>query len=146
MAKICLLKADILHMNLVFKDVTLPAIESIMDDLQHWYHNLPQEIRLEASTREDLTLETKRTILHVHLLHLGAMMLLHRRVATQLVQAEMAGAYSGIMETPLAETVLRESAEAVLAAKTSSRILKLLLDDNGVFKRCWLVMQVPNSV
>jgi len=139
MSKLCLLKADILRMHLAFKDLTTLAIKSISRDLQSWYQNLPSAMRLDYVRREDLALETKWSILHVHLLYLGAIMLLYRRIASQYLRACRVDRERDICPLPVGEDIAEHSAEAVVAAGMSARILKLLLEEDGVFKRCWLV-------
>jgi hypothetical protein len=140
MARICLLKAEILRMHLVFKDLTSPAVDTIRGDLQAWYDELPEPLRLQVTGHDDLPVETKRSILHLHMLYLGAMMLLYRRVTTQFLKSYAHGGRNSILHLHPRETFVQQSAEAVLAASTSARIVKLLLEDDGVFKHCWLVM------
>lgn len=82
MTKICLIKADILRMNLGFKEISVGAIGSVTHDLQQWYKELPSLVRLEAAGQDDVPVETQRSIMQVHLLYLGAIMLLYRRVAS----------------------------------------------------------------
>jgi hypothetical protein len=140
MAKICLLKAEILRMHLVFTDITTVAMTAIRMDLQHWYQQLPEEMRLDATGQDDISLESRRTVLHVHLLYLGTVMLLYRRIAAQVLQQYTTGCIMGRLQTSLPKTVIELSEESALAARTSARIVKLLHEDDGVFKRCWLVM------
>ncbi|KAF5132903.1 hypothetical protein E5D57_003525 [Metarhizium anisopliae] len=140
MARICLLKAEILRMHLVFKDLTSLAVETIRGDLQSWYGELPEPMRLGVTAHEDLPVGTKRSILHLHMLYLGAIMLLYRRVATQFLQSYAVGGLGGSLHLHPREAFVQQSAEAVLAASTSASIVKLLLDDDGVFKHCWLVI------
>ena len=143
MSKICLLKADILRMQLSFRDLTTLAMKSISKDLQTWYKDLPPPMRLDTISKDDrLALETKRTILHVHLLYLGAIMLLYRRIASQYLRFLNLEKERATWQMPVGEAVAEQSAEAVMAASTSARILKLLLLDDSVFRRCWLVMYV----
>ncbi|OAA36667.1 nitrate assimilation regulatory protein nirA [Metarhizium rileyi] len=142
MARICLLKAEILRMHLVFKDLTSPAIESIRKDLQGWYDELPETLRLGVISHENLPIGTKRSVLHLHMLYLGAIMLLYRRVATQFLRSYLAGGFSSSSNLHLhpREAFVQQSTEAILAARTSARTVKLLLEDDGVFKHCWLVI------
>ncbi|KAH7123287.1 nitrate assimilation regulatory protein nirA [Dactylonectria estremocensis] len=140
MAKICILKADILRMQVAFKELTIPAMQSILKDLQNWHRELPEAMRVEASGNTNHTVETRRSIMHVHLLYLGAIMLLYRRVASQFLQSYALTPYQKTLPIPLHGLVAEHSAEAVLSAGTSARIIKLLLDDDSIFKRCWLVI------
>ena len=140
MTKICLLKAEILRMHLAFKDLTELAMQSILKNLRMWYKQLPDVMRMDAIGRESLALETRRSILHLHLLYLGAIMLLYRRVVSQFLRSRYTGRKRDILPMPIEGLLLDHSIEAVLAASTSSKILKLLLEDNSIFKRCWIVM------
>lgn len=140
MARICILKADILRMHLVFKELTVPAIDSIRRDLLVWHQELPEVMRVEASQHDGLQIETRRSILHLHLLYLGAIMLLYRRIATQFLQSYATRATPTLMQLPLRDAFAKQSADAIVAAGTSARIAKLLLEDDSVFKHCWLVM------
>ncbi|KAK5995253.1 hypothetical protein PT974_03652 [Cladobotryum mycophilum] len=136
-AKICLLKANILRLHLAVNEITAPALQSVIQDLQTWYAELPEQMRLEGTGRDDLTVETKRSIHHVHLHYLGAMMLLYSRIASQYMQP---GKDWSLMPTLLRALLEQLAGEAVIAASTSSRILQLLYDEDSIFKRCWLVI------
>ncbi|KHO01294.1 nitrate assimilation regulatory protein nirA [Metarhizium album ARSEF 1941] len=140
MVRICLLKADILRMHLVFEDLSGPAVEAITRDLQDWYQELPESMRLGASVREGVPVGTRRSILHLHMLYLGAIMLLHRRIASQFLKWYAVRGCPSSLDLTSRYVFVQQSAEAVLAASTSARIVKLLLDDDGVFKHCWLVI------
>ncbi|GAO20109.1 hypothetical protein UVI_02008780 [Ustilaginoidea virens] len=140
MARICILKADILRMHLVFQELSMKSIETIMQDLQRWYEELPDCVRLESSGRDGLQTETKRSIMHLHLLYLGAMMLLYRRVVTQFLQSYLIGSSPGVLQMSCNDVIVQQANETVLAASTSARIVKLLMDDQAVFKHCWLVI------
>src|SRR3569833_2622842 len=83
MAKICLIKAEILRMHLSFRGLTAQTMTSITNDLHTWYWDLPEAMRIEATSQGGLAVATKRSILHVHLLYLGAMMLMYRTAASQ---------------------------------------------------------------
>lgn len=142
MTKICLLKADILRMHLALKDLTIMAIESIMKDLQEWYGRLPSEMHIANLGRGDLATDVRRSIYHVHLLYLGAIILLYRRVASQFVRSYATDKERDDLWKPLERLLISNTEEGILAAKHSARILGMLLAEDGVFKRCWLVMYV----
>jgi len=127
-------------MHLSFRGLTAQTMTSITNDLHTWYWDLPEAMRIEATSQGGLAVATKRSILHVHLLYLGAMMLMYRTAASQFVRSFATGTPSVASQTPLRGLVAEQGAEAVLAANTSARILQLLLKDDGIFKRCWLVM------
>lgn len=146
MARICILKANVLRMHMIFKDLTAPAVQTIMTDLQTWHRELPETMQLEAISREDLPPETRRSILHTHLLYLGSIMLLYRRIASQFLRTYMNTASvegrppSTALQMPLNGVLAAQGIEASLAASTSARIVRLMLEDESIFKRCWLIM------
>jgi len=142
MTKISMLKAGILRMHLAFKELSVLAIDSITKDLQGWYDQLPASMHLGNLQREDLPVGARRSIYHAHLLYLGAMMLLHRRIASQLIRSYGGGPDRSLLWQPHEKSLISNTNEGVLAAKNSARTLGLLLDENGIFKRCWLVMFV----
>jgi hypothetical protein len=137
MTRISMLKADILRMHLAFKDLTDLALESIMADLQEWYHRLPPSMSLATLGESTLPDAVRRSIYYVHLLYLGAIMLLYRRVASQFNRTKVADDKRG---KRFEQLMLNHAEEGVLAAKTSSRVLNLLLGQVGCFKRCWVIM------
>jgi hypothetical protein len=145
LAKICILKADILRMQLAHEDLTAQSIETVIADLQRWYAELPEVLRIGYAGREDLNTETRRSILQIHLLYLGASMLLYRRIASKFAMPYCVRKDDDVRYETMEKLLNRHSTETVMAAHASARILKLLLDDNGVFKRCWLVMWVSRS-
>ncbi|KAK7954150.1 hypothetical protein PG988_014844 [Apiospora saccharicola] len=139
MAKIALLKAKVMRMHLAFKELTPRSIQSIMGDLQTWYTRLPWQMRLENLMHSEHSASIRRSGFHVHLLYLGGMMLCYRRIAAQITQPMQQSRQIPFPEGEM--TLLFDHCEeAVVAAATSARILRLLLDDNGVFKRCWLII------
>ena len=140
MTKISMLKASILRVHLAFKELTVPTIESIMKDLQHWYDRLPPSMNLGTLQREDIPVEARRSIYHAHLLYLGAILLLHRRIAAQVIRSSGFDSDRILLWQPLEKALVNNTDQGVLAAKNSARTLGLLLDENGIFKRCWLVM------
>jgi hypothetical protein len=140
MAKICLLNANMFRTQLTLKHLTVSAIESILGDLQEWHRALPDAMRLSRVGGDAFPEEAKRSISHVHLLYLGAIMLLYRRIASELARYRVPEARERVLPYALEGTVAKIAGEAALAARTSARLLKLLYDDDGIFKRCWLVM------
>lgn len=141
LTKISILKADILRLNLVFKDLSFLTIESILLDLREWDAQLPFVMRLENVRDANLPWNLRLTIYHTHLLYLGAFMLLYRRIASQIVRSRD---FSGDRTLPWlpSKELARCAEQGVQAAKKSARILEILMEEKGIFKKCWLVMSV----
>jgi hypothetical protein len=140
LAKISLLKAEILRMQLAFKELSSLTIHSIMSSLHEWYSQLPAPLRVDWSGRDTLSPQVRWSIAHIQLLYLGAIMLLYRRIATQFVCSQDLGPDRSLLGEPQEDLVRRHGEDAVEAAAMSSRTLGLLHGDEGIFKRCWLVM------
>ncbi|KAH8892635.1 hypothetical protein GQ53DRAFT_596221, partial [Thozetella sp. PMI_491] len=138
LVRIAFLKTHTLRVQLAFKELTVPTMKSIMDDLQDWYRKLPKELHLSNIGEESLSVESKRSLCHVHLLYLGVIMLLYRRIASQFFRFTISD--DRVLWKPMGDVITKYSKEAISAAEHTARILKLLMGDNGVFKRCWLVI------
>ncbi|KAI1429321.1 hypothetical protein F5Y12DRAFT_710226 [Xylaria sp. FL1777] len=141
MTKIAVLKAKILHMHLAFKYLAAEPLNSMIQDLQDWYEQLPPQMQLQNLSGRDVTHEVRRSIYHVHLLYLGANMLLFRRIVAENIKVRRR---RDINLSPLwqmsSDLLSKQGPIALGAANMSARILKLLLDENGIFQRCWLVI------
>ncbi|KAI1368504.1 hypothetical protein F5Y08DRAFT_335715 [Xylaria arbuscula] len=132
MAKIAVLKARILHMDLAFQYLTPGSLNSMTRDLQDWHDKLPLQMRLQ-NLEANLSLELRRSIYHVHLLYLGAHMLLFRRIVAENIRRDPNLSRSKELHS-------EQCPAALIAARMSASIFKLLLDENGIFRRCWLVI------
>lgn len=138
------MKAEILHMHLGSKYLATEPLNSMIQDLQDWYLELPPQMQLQSLWEQNVPLEAKRSIYHVHLLYLGANMLLFRRIVAENVRQRM---NISPLRYPPSDLLSRQGPNALLAANSSARIVKLLLDENGVFQRCWPIMSVkPNNL
>jgi hypothetical protein len=140
MVKIAVLKRNILHINMASPRLAANTIKIIKKDLDRWYDELPPIMHLFNLTKKDksssVSTELRRTIYFVHLLYLGALILLNRRVVVQSSPTELndeLSICSGVSVDKLAD-------DSAMAAEQSARILGLLLDEGGVFERCWIVM------
>lgn len=142
MTRISLLNAEILRTHLSLKELTTTALDSALKALQDWHNNLAPPMRLANLAKQDLPDIIRRSLFHVHLLYLGAHILLYRRIASQLVQPfDFDPAEGSEPNWDQQQRALLEHADkGITAAKHSARILGLLLAENGIFKRCWLVM------
>lgn len=140
MAKIALLKAKAMRMHLVSKELAPGSLLSIMEDLQTWYSKLPRQMRLVDVMRSEQDRSIRVSGCHVHLLHLGSIMLGYRRVAAEINQSfTRESRHTAFSEQDM--SVLQGHCErAVVAAATSARIMDWLLKDNNVSKRCWLIV------
>lgn len=139
MVKIAVLKRNILHINMQFPHMTSFTVDTVKQDLSKWYDQLPPIMQLKNLLRNhsDMSVDRdlRRTIYLVHLLYLGALMLLYRRITVQSKRI-----------TPIAQLdsprswIRKLATDSAVAAEQSARILGLLLDEDGIFERCWAMM------
>jgi hypothetical protein len=139
MVKIAVLKRNIPHINMAFPHLAANTINTIEKDLDWWYHELPPIMYLSNLTKKDdlssFSAELRRTIYYVHLLYLGALILLDRRIAVQSSSIELNGELSMCSDV----SVNKPADDSAIAVEQSARILGLLLDEGGVFERYWIV-------
>ncbi len=139
MTKVSLLKANILRMHLSSPELSVQAIRGVELELHDWYRQLPAEMQLiDLMEGQRLPDMARWSIFHIHLLHLGAIMLPFQRIASQHARAQQES--GNTTWTPPQEMLCRHAYQAITAARQSARILSLLMAEMAVFKRCWLVM------
>ncbi|GAP90753.2 putative nitrate assimilation regulatory protein nirA [Rosellinia necatrix] len=140
MTGIAVLNLKILYMHMVYSDVG-GAIDGTSRDLQEWYMGMPEVMHLSALHPDSvLPLEAKRSMCLVHLLYLGANMLLFRRVAFEAIRSSTHHGVPPPQWKPSREQYLRQADSASLAASNSARIIDLMMREQCVFKRCWIII------
>ncbi|KAF3026713.1 hypothetical protein E8E14_014721 [Neopestalotiopsis sp. 37M] len=69
-----------------------------------------------------------------------ANIILYRRMSSQLIETRHAGVGQGVLQSPLEKLYSDHGGQAVLAAKTSAKIVFSMLQETGIFRRCWLII------
>ncbi|KAH7048428.1 hypothetical protein B0J12DRAFT_114622 [Macrophomina phaseolina] len=132
--KISIIKAKILRTT-ANPNLSQNTIDSIRADLQSWYNALPVKLRLSENLHRDKDPQTRITVSYLHVLHLGTIMLLHRRIVSCYVHLSTG-------DSDCARIMIQEATQAVdegvHAARLSARLLALLLDDGGITRHCWI--------
>ncbi|KAL2176477.1 uncharacterized protein P884DRAFT_285865 [Thermothelomyces heterothallicus CBS 202.75] len=139
MPKIVLLKAGILRNHLAVPELTALGMDGIIRELQEWHEQLPEPVKLRSLCRTDWPPPVRWSIYHLHLLYHGAFMLVYRRIAAHCVRLRRTGrdlASSAAQEPNLVSLV----EQGVTSARDTARIVSLLLGEQGVFRRCWIVI------
>ncbi|KAI1740370.1 hypothetical protein F4680DRAFT_448126 [Xylaria scruposa] len=131
------MKAEILRMHLGSRYLATEPLNLMIQDLQDWYLELPPQMQLQSLWEQNVPLEAKRSVYHVHLLYLGANMLLFRQIVAENVRQHI---NISPLRYPPSDLLSRQGPNALLAANSSARIVKLLLDENGVLGRCWPII------
>ncbi|KAM7214844.1 hypothetical protein V8F06_009752 [Rhypophila decipiens] len=143
MTKISIINAEILRMHLTKHELSAEAMDSILKTLRDWHANLPSRMLLANLVGQTLTDEVRRSIYHAHLLYLGALILVYRRIASaaaRSVQLDQANSTGKEIIVTLDQVTKSRAKDGIVAARYSASILGLLLAEKGIFKRCWLVI------
>ncbi|KAH6663587.1 hypothetical protein F5X68DRAFT_251338 [Plectosphaerella plurivora] len=140
MAKVSLLKADLLRVRLALPLIDIPIIQSANHDLQSWYSQIPESMYLHNVAQPNYGEGVQACICYIHLLHLDAIMLLARRAMSQFVRVHGFRNPDELPWTSLDQALVNQAAEGVVAASHASRILALLGGSDQVHDITWLIM------
>jgi hypothetical protein len=141
MAKIAVIKANIVRTTIACKDTSLESIEKMMKELESWYNELPEVMTLQSLQSESVGKALRRTVLFCHLLHLGAIMLLYRQLSPMLSDPPQDTNLNSDQTLSDAESKRRFILdEGKQAAKHSATILGLLKLEDSIVRRCWITI------
>ncbi|KAK8094891.1 hypothetical protein PG997_001576 [Apiospora hydei] len=140
LTKLCIVKANISRMDFTLKGQTAVSPKSLMQDLQEWYRQLPNDLYLGALIDEQCK-EKRVAIYYVNLMFLSATGLLYRRTAGRFLRSVGFVTRDAALEhSASSKYVFDNATEGILAAQQAARIFEfLVLEDVGIWK-CWLVI------
>lgn len=142
-AKISILKVEILRVHLTFKKITVLSFESVTRDLQSWYDKLPSSLYLHNLEENDaLPPDVMRSAFHLHLLYMGATLLIYRRMASQYSYAFIQQSNQQFLGDGPETIPIGLLKQGIDAARASAGICLVLLQDDAMSRRCWIVMYV----
>ncbi|KAI5851363.1 hypothetical protein DFP73DRAFT_507721 [Morchella snyderi] len=136
-----LLKIGILNAK-IFKDVFAPSTVSLsvvrefMLELEGWFDDLPDSMRLASMLGSDVSPGERTTVFTIHIMYLATIILLTRRVMVRVL-----GGKGSYLDGTLKDSIPYVSA-CISAAKQTAGILTLLYAewDGSLFKNCWLAI------
>jgi len=134
---IAILKAEVMRTLRVCPDVAglLISIQGLQGQLQEWYGRLPREARL-VQLGSDAHSPLKTSVYKLHLLHLGAGMLIFRHCLAGLKPPGDREALSlqqeGLMNGALSD--------GLLAAQQSARMVGIVGQASDSPPHCWITM------
>jgi len=132
MAQITVIKANILRTAACFKVLSSAVLRQMHTDLDLWRSSLPVYMRLEALVQSPtISPDQRRVTFYMHLFYMSALILKAR--ALLATQGEIV---SCSRDSEAASAIL----QGVHAARSSARLLGLILDEKAVVKNCWLTM------
>ncbi|KAK8108068.1 uncharacterized protein PG998_010081 [Apiospora kogelbergensis] len=123
LTKLCILKANISRMDFALKGQSAASPGVLMQDLQEWYRQLPNDMYLAALIDEKVT-QKRVAIYYVNLMFLSATGLLYRRTAGRSFN----------------KYVFENAREGILAAQQAARIFEFMVSEDVAIWKCWLVI------
>lgn len=137
---VALLKADILtdaHGTVHGENLDASVINKHMAKLDEWYYGLPSDIRLAALFSDQgsaLSPSQRRGLLFVHILFLGAVIVLHRQILTSMAAAKLRDLPS------LPKNLVTYSGRPVIAARQIAQIFRFIDYEENLPRWSWLCM------
>lgn len=140
LAKVGFLMGEIVKNVYAAGVCSIRSIETYVEKLEEWHKDLPQYMRLETLLGEESEPVTKRAVLLVHLVYLGSIILVTRKMITELVRrpAGSPWKFDGTKEEAVHYMEL-----CIASAKSIAMIVGILYDDNVISKRCWMILYCP---
>lgn len=137
MASIAVLKAVTMRTLWSCSDVPdlLASIQNLQRQLREWYAKLPLTAQL-GQIGTDAQISFKTSIFYVHLLHLGAVMLIFRHGLAGLQSPEDRTALSAEQKILFNEIL----DDGIVAAQQSVRMIHLLRESSQSVRHCWITM------
>ncbi|KAF1951514.1 hypothetical protein CC80DRAFT_553167 [Byssothecium circinans] len=132
----------------IAKTITSPElatrgnITKLTGMLEAWRLEVPlmlQITTLTSSTPPPLTLYQRRAVLMVHIMYLGALILLYRQLLVATAEKQLTDGAAWNLDLSAAE-VVRYRNECSMAGQQIARILGLISFDGTLTKRCWLII------
>lgn len=141
-SKIGLIAAEIAKTLAAPELTTRENITMLTQKLEHWRMEVPLMLQIPAltsNTSSDITVFQRRAILMVHIMYLGALVLLYRQLLVATAETQLTDGAASYSNLP-AEDARRYRNECATAAQQMARILKLISFDGTLTRRCWLVI------
>jgi len=134
---IAILKAKVMRTLCICSDVPslLISIQGLQGQLQDWYDRLPREAHL-AQLGSDAYYPLKTSVYNLHLLHLGAVMLIFRHCLAGLHHPGDREALSVQQKCLMNRTL----SDGLLAAQQSARMVDIIGRASQSTQHCWITM------
>lgn len=123
--------------------VTRENVGMLAEKLEIWRSEVPAMLQISTLTSShcpDLTLYQRRAILMVHIMYLGALILLYRQSLVAAAEAQLASNGDKWTLDMSVQEIKKYRVECAIAAQQMARILGLISFDGTLTKRCWLII------
>ncbi|KAL1610178.1 hypothetical protein SLS60_001843 [Paraconiothyrium brasiliense] len=141
-SKIGLVAADIAKALASPELATRETIQTLADQLERWRLDVPHMLTINSLTSSNpppMTLYQRRATLMVHIMYLGAVILLYRQLLVATAETQLTDGAAWDLNLSI-EDAKRYRNECALAGQQVARILRLISFDGTLTKRCWLII------
>ncbi|KAJ4361744.1 hypothetical protein N0V95_001637 [Ascochyta clinopodiicola] len=141
-SKIGLIAAEIAKTLAAPELATRENVDMLTRKLEVWRVEVPLILQLPTLTSEtpsELSLYQRRAILMVHIMYLGAVILIYRQLLVATAEGQLTDGAANHL-TYSSQDARRFRNECAIAAQTIARILRLISFDGTLTRRCWLVI------
>ncbi|KAG9185114.1 hypothetical protein G6011_07658 [Alternaria panax] len=111
--------------------------------LEKWREEVPHSLQIStllSSEAQDLTIYQRRAVLMVHIMYLGALVLLYRQLLVASAEAQLIDGTACSLNNISVEDVKIYRQECAMAAQNIARMLGLISFDGTLTTRCWIII------
>ncbi|KAF2020225.1 hypothetical protein BU24DRAFT_135558 [Aaosphaeria arxii CBS 175.79] len=122
--------------------VTRANIDMLISKLEAWRAEVPPALQLAvltSNTLSSLTLYQRRAILMVHIMYLGALILVYRQLLIATAETQLTDGAAWNIDVSV-EDAKRYRYECAMAGQQIARILSLISFDGTLTRRCWIII------
>ncbi|KAJ4337110.1 hypothetical protein N0V87_004963 [Didymella glomerata] len=141
-SKIGLIAAEIAKTLAAPELATRDNVHMLTQKLETWRNEVPLILQLPTLTSKgpsELSLYQRRAILMVHIMYLGAVILIYRQLLVATAEGQLTDGASNSL-TFSSEDARGFRNECAIAGQTIARILRLIAFDGTLTRRCWLII------
>jgi hypothetical protein len=141
-SKINLIAAEVAKTLASPKLTTKGNITLLTQKLEQWRQEVPYALQIPtllSSEAQDMTVYQRRAIFMVHIMYLGALILLYRQLLVAAAEAQLTDGTACALNNISADEVKMYRQECTIAAQNIARMLGLISFDGTLTTRCWIM-------
>lgn len=142
-SKINLIAAEVAKTLASPELTTKGNITMLATKLEKWREEIPHALQIPtllSTEAQDLTVYQRRAVFMVHIMYLGALVLLYRQLLVASAEAQLIDSTPSPLNNISVEDVKRYRQECAMAAQNIARMLGLISFDGTLTKRCWIII------
>ncbi|KAI8930850.1 hypothetical protein NX059_011869 [Plenodomus lindquistii] len=142
MSKIALIAAEIAKTLASPELATRSNITTLTHKLEQWRLEVPLMLQIPTLTSDnppDMTIFERRAVLMLHIMYLGALVLLYRQLLVATAETQLTDGAASHHNIAANDARIYRN-ECAIAAQQIARILDLIQFDGTLTRRCWIVI------